>query len=222
VLRAVVFVDYQNMYRGARRAFGWESHPGHFGNFKPIGLARVLTQGADRNLEQVRVYTGVPTPEKDRRGNQITQRRLAAWVSDNPKCVEIFPRPLSYPPREGREKGVDVELAIDIVEMALDDKYDIAIIASADTDLVPALQMVHSRYPEKVVESVAWEPIAGCEAVTAAPIDIPGGGLTRRTVEKKHFDRFADRRNFTERQPQEPPGLVGRDRWERITKRLRR
>src|SRR5205807_10364307 len=59
-LRTVVFVDYQNMYRGARRAYGWEHHQGHFGNLKPIGIGRVLAPAPARDLTQVRVYTGIP------------------------------------------------------------------------------------------------------------------------------------------------------------------
>lgn len=103
------------MYHGAREAFGWENHPGHFGNFRPLALARMLSQAPDRRLVQVRVYTGVPTAARDRKGNAIQQRRIAAWVADAPDVVEIFPRRLRYPPESGREKGVDVELAIDLV-----------------------------------------------------------------------------------------------------------
>jgi len=36
--RTILFVDYQNMYRSAREAFGWESEGGHFGNF-PVRTA---------------------------------------------------------------------------------------------------------------------------------------------------------------------------------------
>jgi hypothetical protein len=207
------------MYRSARRAFGLEGHPPHFGNFRPIALARVLTQAADRELEQARIYTGVPTARRDRKGNAITQRRIAAWINDSPGLIQVFPRPLSYPPPEGREKGVDVELAIDLVRLALDDAYDVAVLASADTDLVPAVQFVVERCENKIVETATWEPAPGNEAVTAAPIDIPGGGATRRTIEQRHFDRIADRRNFVTGTG-DPESVVGKTRWDKIKGRL--
>lgn len=214
----MVFIDAQNMYRGARRAFGLEGQPGHYGNFRPIALARFLTQGSDRELVQARIYTGVPTPKNDQVGNAITQRRMAAWIADNPGLIQVFPRPLRYDGPRGREKGIDVELAIDIVRMAIDDEYDIAILASADHDLVPPLEFVHKRYPDKIIETVAWEPMPGCEADCAEPIDLPGGGAVRRTVEKKHFDRIADRRNFTRPMGQQP--VVERSRWAGVLKRI--
>ncbi|MDR0959015.1 MAG: NYN domain-containing protein [Propionibacteriaceae bacterium] len=43
-----------------------------------------------------------------------------------------------------REKGVDVELAVDFVAMAVQNDYDVGIMMSLDTDLVPALEFVDS------------------------------------------------------------------------------
>jgi hypothetical protein len=62
--RTVVFIDYQNMYRSAREAFGWLSEPGHFGNFRPYGLGRQMVREVDRVLNEVRVYTGIHTPQQ--------------------------------------------------------------------------------------------------------------------------------------------------------------
>ena len=44
-----------------------------------------------------------------------------------------------------REKGVDVKLAIDVVIGATDDTYDVAMIVSSDTDLVPAIRHLRTR-----------------------------------------------------------------------------
>ena len=38
-----------------------------------------------------------------------------------------------------REKGVDVKLATDLIVGAVDDQYDVAIVVSSDSDLVPAI-----------------------------------------------------------------------------------
>lgn len=49
-----------------------------------------------------------------------------------------------------REKGIDVKIATDIIVGAIDDQYDIAILISSDTDLVPAIDWVRYRYKKKV------------------------------------------------------------------------
>jgi uncharacterized LabA/DUF88 family protein len=53
-----------------------------------------------------------------------------------------------------REKGVDVQIAIDVVTGAADDLYDTAVIVSSDTDLVPAVKYVRAK--GKQVEYVGF------------------------------------------------------------------
>jgi uncharacterized LabA/DUF88 family protein len=54
--------------------------------------------------------------------------------------------------RDGKffEKGVDVRLAVDIVTMAFEKKYDIAFVVSSDTDLIPAIQKAQA-YKREIV-----------------------------------------------------------------------
>jgi len=42
----------------------------------------------------------------------------------------------------GRQKGVDVLLAVDMISFALNESYDVAILVSGDSDLVPAVDVV--------------------------------------------------------------------------------
>lgn len=49
-----------------------------------------------------------------------------------------------------REKGIDVKIATDIIVGAVDNQYDIAILISSDTDLVPAIDWVRYGYKKKV------------------------------------------------------------------------
>jgi len=55
---------------------------------------------------------------------------------------------------EIREKGVDVQIAIDLVIGAVEDSYDVAIVVSSDTDLIPAIKYVRSK--GKTVEYVGF------------------------------------------------------------------
>ncbi len=49
-----------------------------------------------------------------------------------------------------REKGIDVKLATDLIVGAVDDQYDIAILVSSDSDLIPAIDWVRHRKKKKV------------------------------------------------------------------------
>jgi uncharacterized LabA/DUF88 family protein len=217
--RTIVFVDYQNMYRSAREAFGWEAEGGHFGNFRPYGLGRQMARAADRTLTEVRVYTGIHTPQRNSTQNAHMQRRMSAWLAEAPEKVQVFPRPLRYSRQrpQGEEKGVDVELAIDLARLALDNELDVAVMASADTDLVPALQLVADRFPDKSLVTVAWSPEQGFDC--PAPLDLPRGQVERVRVSKRDFDRIADKRNFyvsaSDMSKQLDP-----ERWKRIKGRF--
>ena len=195
--RLVVFIDYQNMYRSAREAFGWLAEGGHFGSFRPYGLGRQLVRDESRVLSQVRVYTGIHTPYRNPAQHGQMQRRMLSWVATAPEKVQVFPRMLRYDANgKPREKGVDVELAIDIVSLATDDAFDVLAVASADTDLVPAIQFVANRFPDKEIVTVGYQPLEGCDP--PAPLDLPQGGVERRFVTAQDFARIADRTNYYE------------------------
>lgn len=156
----VVFVDYMNVYQDFRRAFcAGELRPTH-GQFHPVELAGLLTRkGPDFEewqLAGTRVYSGRPTPARDARAAAAADRQTAAWANAG---ATVLTRPLQYP-RSGapRQKGVDVALAVDVVSMAHERSYEIAIIASTDTDLVPSIEAVHrirgnERFPRVCVVS---------------------------------------------------------------------
>lgn len=221
VASTTLFIDYQNMYRSARDAFGWRNEPSHFGNFRPEALASQL-QGRNHTLEidSIRIYTGVHTPQRNSHQNAVMNRRMSAWVADAPDRVEVFPRPLAYRGREAREKGVDVELAIDIVALALEEKFDALVLASADTDLVPALDLVATRFPEKRIVTLGYTPEPGFDNDAPAPIDITGGGAQRRFIPKRDFELIVDRRNFNESQS-DASDRIDPDRWNQIRSRTR-
>ena len=81
---------------------------------------------------------------------------MARWAAQGATPIA---RPLRYPPgwklgssERPIEKGIDVKLAIDAVMMALRGEYDVAVIASCDTDLVPVLEALLSLGRDAVLE----------------------------------------------------------------------
>ncbi|MEN3361570.1 MAG: hypothetical protein V7637_5552 [Mycobacteriales bacterium] len=162
-----MFLDYQNVYKGARSCFHKRDDPHVYGQIDPLKLAQLLVDDSpfDRMLQQVRIYRGIPSSSHDPKGYGACSSQCASWAAD-PR-VSVTLRPLSYPatwldtPMPGerpREKGIDVALAIDYVVMAVRGEYDVGILMSTDTDLKPALEAVATMTATDNVraEVAAW------------------------------------------------------------------
>ncbi len=52
--------------------------------------------------------------------------------------------------QKSREKGIDVKLATDLLVGAMDDRYDVAVVVSSDSDLTPAMDIVRSKFNKKI------------------------------------------------------------------------
>ena len=51
-----------------------------------------------------------------------------------------------------KEKGTDVKISVDLIVGAVDNLYDIAILVSSDTDLVPAIRYI--KYKKKKIVNI--------------------------------------------------------------------
>jgi uncharacterized LabA/DUF88 family protein len=97
-----------------------------------------------RTLEKVNVYKGRPSEKHQRQAYAAFRRQEAAWKAELPGVIDVIARTLRYPEdwpaSRAEEKGIDVALAVDLLYHAYRRDYDIAVVASTDTDLVPALE----------------------------------------------------------------------------------
>jgi uncharacterized LabA/DUF88 family protein len=87
----------------------------------------------------VQVFRGRPNPERHPTATAANDAQTSAWERED-KRVRVVRRDLNYrgwPESPPREKGVDVALAIALVESALLNAYDAAVVFSGDTDLSP-------------------------------------------------------------------------------------
>lgn len=173
-LRAFVFLDWQNVYMRAREAFFEpRSAPVAKGQVDPVDLAHVLVKdyggrhpGTKVALDQIHIYRGRPLQSHDSKGYDAFRRQDGSWRRNNK--IRTHYRDLRYPHNWGhescedkpREKGVDVELATDLVTMGLDSLYDLGIVMSADYDLVPAVDYMIRRHISRggpAIEVAAWK-----------------------------------------------------------------
>jgi len=162
-VKVAVFIDWQNVYKTAREAFGMQEMPSEFGNFSPFRLSRVLAAGNGRKetgeLVCVEVFRGLPSQKRQPTSYAANRRQAAAWIAESP-LVEPKMRPLRYPfdyPAEPPiEKGVDVELAVSAIEATLRKRCQVAIIFSHDTDILPVPETIARLAGANRVETASW------------------------------------------------------------------
>ena len=121
-------------------------------------------------------------------------KQCAAWRSLGK--VTVIPRTLRYPynwPAEReREKGVDVAMAIDFVCMAIDDYYDVGILVTTDTDLLPALDYVTNNVNlNNIVE------VAACIGQNQkSRLRVTGQQVWCHLLYKSDYDLIADQTDY--------------------------
>jgi len=105
-------------------------------------------------LAQVRFYSGIHDATENARLHHYWTAKLAAMGT---RGIWTFIRTLRYKNQEvtlptgakttvrvGREKGVDVRLALDIVRLAREGAFDVGLIFSQDQDLNEAVKEVRA------------------------------------------------------------------------------
>jgi hypothetical protein len=93
------------------------------------------------------------------------------------------------------EKGIDVALSVDFVLMAARGEYDVGIVMSTDTDMIPALEAVialgGARFPR--CEVAAWSTPRSHSPRLA----IPGRRIWCHWLDEHDYLTVADRRNYS-------------------------
>lgn len=150
--RTIVYVDGFNLYYGAIKG----------GTDKWLNLDAYFSaiRRADR-LERVYYFTALVEGPK-----AINQRAYLRALSTTPRvsvvlgkfklkdvdcrvigCCHDGKRRFSVP----AEKRTDVHIALQMLEDAYEDRADLFVVVSGDSDLVPAVHRVRNRFPDKRV-----------------------------------------------------------------------
>lgn len=163
--RVAVYIDGQNLFNAVKEAFGYS-----FPNYDIKKLSQEVCNTNNWVVDKIYFYTGLPDRSVDPGRYQFWTSKLAAMGS---RGIKTFSRQLRYSNQRvvlsngnttttlvGREKGIDIRLALDIVKGALNDEYDVAVIFSQDQDLTEAVEEVKSiaRRTSKWVKLVCAFP----------------------------------------------------------------
>lgn len=138
--RAIAYIDGQNLFNAVKEAFGY-SYP----NYNIRQLAEIICAQKGWDLTAIYFYTGIPDSGIDPKRHHFWVAKLAAMGT---RGIRTYSRPLRYSNQlvklpdgiltttlVGREKGIDIRLALDVVRGALDNQYDVTVIFSQDQDL---------------------------------------------------------------------------------------
>jgi uncharacterized LabA/DUF88 family protein len=159
--RIRVFVDHANFHcawkeamRGSGIRFAWSKFP-------HVLLDRLSSAGfvkADEaDLRGIAVYASLhPKPDqKDRNFEHWLRTKLDQLPSytvkysyrqeQNGRCKQ------GHITKEYVEKGVDTKIVCDMMALAMRDLYDLGVIVSADSDLVPSVECVQDVLDRQIV-----------------------------------------------------------------------
>jgi uncharacterized LabA/DUF88 family protein len=162
---------------------------------------------ADRQLEKVKIYRGLPNARKDPRTNAAAQKQKTRWETGaHAGKVEVHTRPLAYRTEKllddagaeilreiGREKGVDVELAIDLVRDMLftnPPACDVAVVFSEDSDFHPAYELILETRGKDGLEIARWHDR---DAYAPQPFEIKGVRVRQHLLDLAFFKSVEDK-----------------------------
>ncbi|HYG95801.1 MAG TPA: NYN domain-containing protein [Solirubrobacterales bacterium] len=198
-MRIAVFIDWMNIYKAARTAFGLEQESGARGQIDPLQAARVMAaankRGKAAELVRVEIHRGRPLSNQDPVGHRAATLQAQAWKALDPKVVEPQLRPLRLNPDSQKleEKGVDVALAACAVEWAAIENVDHVIIFSHDTDLSSVVEVIARLKGPQAVETASW--VSEEYRRRIPPIE----GVTNHSLREKLFLAIEDTENYGRR-----------------------
>lgn len=149
--RVAAFIDGQNLFYAAKYAFGYR-----FPNYDPLRLAKeICGQFEDWSLADTSFYTGVPSPQLNRELNSFWVKKLQVMST---RGVRTYSGRVTA---RGAEKGVDIRIALDVIQTARAGLADVILIFSQDQDLaeVAAEIRVIAREDDRWIKVASAYPV---------------------------------------------------------------
>lgn len=174
-MRVRLFVDFWNFQ------IGWNECQARLGatnvvpipwKIMPAVLTAEVAQGQPSKYAGAHVYASVdPSSPKDRKLNMWLHHVLASFAGYALVVKERKPRkiirckdenckaaittcPKCNKPLKGTvEKGIDAAVITDMLSLAFDDNYDVAVLVSGDADYAPAVQYIQKKTDKQIVQA---------------------------------------------------------------------
>lgn len=154
IKRTIAFFDGQNLFRCAKNTFGYD-----YPNYDIKALATAICEQQGWELASCRFYTGIPDPVLDPSRNSFWDKKLAAMGRQG---IISYRRPLRYRKKSvlladgtqctidsAEEKGIDVQIAVELIRLAHKREYDVALLFSQDQDFSEVAKEIHTIAKEQ-------------------------------------------------------------------------
>lgn len=183
VMRTLVQFDGQNLFHLAKYAWG-PGAPYHYPSYDVQKLAQALVSMApSRTLSEIRFYTGVPSQTARPTLNRFWTNKLRHLRNQG---ISVYRGRLNA---GGQEKGVDVSLALDLVQATYEQRFDVAIIVSQDSDFGPAVRLA-KQIASNQGNTLGFESAFPFEQGRVSPRGVPGTTWVR--IGKDIYDACLD------------------------------
>jgi uncharacterized LabA/DUF88 family protein len=171
-MRVQIFIDFWNLQLGWNDLLG--SNPIvriPWKDLLPQTLVAEAAKGAPSEYAGTNVYASIdPQSEKDK-GLKNFLRVMDGFPGYSVSVAERKPRkphscsnegcrlPIpdcphcKMPLRRTVEKGVDASLITDLLSMAFDDNFDVAVLVTEDADFAPAVKYIQKKTGKKVIQA---------------------------------------------------------------------
>ena len=185
--KVCVYVDGFNLYHAIK-----ELNKPHLKWVNLMELAKSFL-AKDEIINEVYYFSAFPTWRPDTHKRHMEYVRAlehfgVRCVMGNFKRKKNTCRSCGTNWRSHEEKETDVHIAVKIVEDAFLDRYDRAIIISADSDLIPPKVIVNNNYPNKKVNFIA-PPKRFSHARVLKPImEITAGRINKSLLPSQALD----------------------------------
>ena len=155
--RIFFLVDGFNLYHALDR-FEGAPDSDRYHKYKWISLTRLASCYLTKKdvIAGIEYFTTLATWDPDK----VARHRLFIKAQENEEVAVVYGefkrkdrtcRFCHRPFRSVEEKQTDVNIALRLFQLAIQDRYDNAIIISGDTDLLPAIKAVQSTFPSKQI-----------------------------------------------------------------------
>ncbi len=158
--RVITYIDGFNLYFGLK-AKGWRRYLWLNPQLLGGNLLKSDQQLVGTKYFTARIAADSRDPDKHRR-----QGTFLEAIETLPATTIYYGHYLRKPQRcfscgaqwmSHEEKITDVQIAVELLGDAVDDRFDVALVISADSDLAPPITAVRARFPNKTI-AVACPP----------------------------------------------------------------
>ncbi len=144
IRKTIVFIDGGNFYFKLKEMSKKFDKKYSLMNFRFKDFCRCVA--GENELLEIRYYLGAVKREVNNEKSEVmyaNQQRLFRKLQGQ-NIIVVLGQLIKHPDKTYHEKGVDVRLAVEMIRLARENKYDTAYLISSDTDLVPAVEEVRA------------------------------------------------------------------------------